>query len=77
MLGVGGIVHKAATGSTILRHRLSDPDRLTGWGFGWFLIVALLLPRFVHAEDTVCARVKTEIRQELTLERQHAGRLLR
>ncbi|WAC71442.1 hypothetical protein OU995_17870 [Roseateles sp. SL47] len=30
----------------------------------------LLLPTFGHAQETVCARVKIEIKQELTLERQ-------
>lgn len=30
----------------------------------------LLLPALAHAQDTVCARVKIEIKQELTLERQ-------
>jgi len=29
-----------------------------------------LLPSFSHAEDGICARVKIEIRQEMTLERQ-------
>ena len=70
MLGIGEIVNQAATGNTILRHRLSDPVRLAGWRFDWILIFALLLPCLAHAEDTVCARVKIEIRQELTLERQ-------
>ncbi len=35
MLEIGGIVNQAATGNALLRHRLSDPIRLVGWGFGW------------------------------------------
>jgi hypothetical protein len=34
------------------------------------LCLAWLLPAPVHAQETVCARVKIEIKQELTLERQ-------
>ena len=36
----------------------------------WLILFAAFLPVFAHAEDTVCARVKIEIKQELTLERQ-------
>lgn len=37
---------------------------------GMLAVLALLLPLFAHAQETVCARVKIEIKQELTLERQ-------
>ena len=35
-----------------------------------FLALSLILPSLLAADDSVCARVKLEIRQELTLERQ-------
>jgi CshA-type fibril repeat protein len=75
MLGIGTIVIKAVVGKATLQHRLSDHARMSVWGHGWLLFVVLalltsLFPRLAHAEDTVCARVKIEIRQELTLERQ-------
>ncbi len=75
MLGIGAIVIKAVVGKASLQHRLSDHARMSVWGYGWLLFVVLALltslsPRLAHAEDTVCARVKIEIRQELTLERQ-------
>ncbi|MFZ4704049.1 MAG: hypothetical protein ACOYMG_28725, partial [Candidatus Methylumidiphilus sp.] len=76
MLGIGAIVIKAVVGKASLRHWLSHYARLSVWGRGWLLFVVLTLlttslsPRLAHAEDTVCARVKIEIRQELTLERQ-------
>ncbi|MGJ8619154.1 MAG: hypothetical protein ACSHWN_02385 [Methylophilaceae bacterium] len=34
------------------------------------LAIVDLMPNALAAEDTVCARVKIEIKQELTLERQ-------
>ena len=40
-------------------------------------VVALFLPLSSHAEDTVCARVKIEILQELTLERQGFDAMMR
>jgi hypothetical protein len=38
--------------------------------FKYFLFLSLFLPAFSSAEDSICARVKIEIRQEMTLERQ-------
>lgn len=76
MLGIGAILIKAVVGKASLRHRLSHYARLSVWGCGWLLFFVLTLlttsfsPRLAYAEDTVCARVKIEIRQELTLERQ-------
>jgi hypothetical protein len=43
------------------------PHRLLG---AWLAAAALLLPAAAMAQETVCARVKIEIKQELTLERQ-------
>jgi hypothetical protein len=36
----------------------------------WLVLFVAIAPNSAHAEDTVCARVKIEIKQELTLERQ-------
>lgn len=36
----------------------------------WLILFTAFLPVLAHAVDTVCARVKIEIKQELTLERQ-------
>ena len=36
----------------------------------WLITFAVFAPTLAHAVDTVCARVKIEIKQELTLERQ-------
>lgn len=43
---------------------------VTGGLSGLFLILGAGFTMVAHAEDTVCARVKIEIKQELTLERQ-------
>lgn len=36
----------------------------------WLIIFMTFVPALAHAADTICARVKIEIKQELTLERQ-------
>jgi len=46
----------------------------------WFLslvVLSMLLPIGSHAAEPVCARVKIEIRQELTLERQAFDAMMR
>jgi hypothetical protein len=46
---------------------------IKGWrraGAGFVFLIATFLAWPVHAQETTCARVKIEIKQELTLERQ-------